>query len=97
MGICLGTKTVKVSNVPNEVITPVETASVSQSVCKEGDIFSPMNGEVVKLSDVPDPVFSGGTMGSGIAINPSVISALCRAHDTGSWRQADCSFICTGG
>jgi PTS system beta-glucosides-specific IIC component len=64
-------KTVKVSSTSNETIAPVVEAQVTQSVGKEGDIFSPMNGEVIDLSEVPDPVFSGGTMGSGVAINPS--------------------------
>jgi len=55
----------------NEEIAPVVEAQVTQTSGKEGDIFSPMNGEVVELSEVPDPVFSGGTMGSGVAIDPS--------------------------
>ena len=31
---------------------------------------SPLSGEIVPLSAVPDPVFSSGAMGKGIAINP---------------------------
>ncbi|GAA2010626.1 glucose PTS transporter subunit IIA [Microbacterium ulmi] len=34
-------------------------------------IASPLDGEVVALSEVPDPVFAGGTMGPGVAIIPS--------------------------
>lgn len=34
-------------------------------------IYAPVNGEVVKLEEVPDPVFSQKMMGEGIAINPS--------------------------
>ncbi len=34
-------------------------------------IGSPLNGTVVPLTDVPDPVFAGGTMGPGVAIQPS--------------------------
>ena len=33
-------------------------------------IYSPIKGEVVKLEDVKDSVFSSGMMGVGIAINP---------------------------
>jgi PTS system beta-glucosides-specific IIC component len=35
------------------------------------EIQSPLDGTVVALSDVPDPVFSRGTLGPGIAVIPS--------------------------
>ncbi|AZG43790.1 glucose PTS transporter subunit IIA [Gordonia insulae] len=35
------------------------------------EIPSPLDGTVVALSDVPDPVFAKGTMGGGVAILPS--------------------------
>jgi PTS system glucose-specific IIA component len=38
----------------------------------EEKLYAPMNGEVVKLEDVPDPVFSEKMMGEGVAIQPSV-------------------------
>ncbi|MEE4023094.1 glucose PTS transporter subunit IIA [Gordonia sp. PKS22-38] len=34
-------------------------------------IGAPLEGTVVALSEVPDPVFAGGTMGGGVAIEPS--------------------------
>lgn len=34
-------------------------------------IASPLQGSVVQLADVPDPVFASGAMGKGIAIEPS--------------------------
>lgn len=34
-------------------------------------ITAPMNGEVVALEDVPDPVFSQKMMGDGIAVTPT--------------------------
>ena len=34
-------------------------------------IMSPLDGRAVPLSEVPDPVFAGGTMGPGVAIEPS--------------------------
>lgn len=36
------------------------------------DIVSPISGEAVALSDVPDPTFAQEMMGKGIAIQPSV-------------------------
>ncbi|ADU30037.1 PTS sugar transporter subunit IIA [Evansella cellulosilytica] len=37
----------------------------------EDTIFSPLNGKVVSLSQVPDPTFSQKMMGDGVAIMPS--------------------------
>lgn len=34
------------------------------------NIFAPINGEIVQLSDVPDEVFNQKMMGEGIAITP---------------------------
>lgn len=34
------------------------------------EVYAPMNGKVVALEDVPDPVFSQKMMGEGIAIMP---------------------------
>src|SRR5699024_2750697 len=35
------------------------------------EICAPINGEIVRLADVPDPVFSEKMMGEGIAIDPT--------------------------
>ncbi|MCR2814905.1 glucose PTS transporter subunit IIA [Microbacterium jiangjiandongii] len=40
-------------------------------VAKALEVMSPMDGTVVALSQVPDPVFAGGTMGPGVAIEPT--------------------------
>ena len=37
----------------------------------EAEVYSPLDGTVVALSDVPDPVFGKGIMGPGVAIEPS--------------------------
>ncbi|MEN2766892.1 PTS sugar transporter subunit IIA [Ornithinibacillus xuwenensis] len=37
---------------------------------KEEKIYAPINGKIVKLEDVPDPVFSQKMMGEGMAIQP---------------------------
>lgn len=38
---------------------------------KDLSIYAPVNGEVVPLNNVPDPVFSEGLMGEGIAMKPT--------------------------
>ncbi|WP_026908309.1 PTS sugar transporter subunit IIA [Paucisalibacillus globulus] len=38
---------------------------------KETHFYAPVNGKIVSLEDVPDPVFSQKMMGEGIAIIPS--------------------------
>lgn len=35
------------------------------------ELVSPLNGRVMPITDVPDPVFSGKMMGDGFAINPT--------------------------
>ncbi|MFH8248817.1 glucose PTS transporter subunit IIA [Microbacterium sp. B2969] len=35
------------------------------------DVRAPLEGKVVPLSEVPDPVFAGGVMGPGVAIEPT--------------------------
>ncbi|MEQ6377987.1 PTS glucose transporter subunit IIA [Bacillaceae bacterium S4-13-56] len=37
---------------------------------KKNEMYAPVNGEIVQLQDVPDPVFSEKMMGEGIAILP---------------------------
>lgn len=34
-------------------------------------VFAPVEGEIIELSSVPDPVFSGGMMGQGFAVQPT--------------------------
>jgi PTS system glucose-specific IIA component len=33
-------------------------------------VLSPLSGQVVEFAEVPDPVFSGGFLGPGLAIDP---------------------------
>ncbi len=37
---------------------------------KTGDIFSPADGELIPMEEIPDPVFSGGVMGECVGILP---------------------------
>ncbi|BDU51581.1 PTS sugar transporter subunit IIA [Haliovirga abyssi] len=50
---------------------------------KEIEIYSPVDGEIINLSNVPDEAFASGAIGDGIAINPSgkVICAPCNAEE----------------
>ncbi|PPG37392.1 beta-glucoside-specific PTS transporter subunit IIABC [Pseudoclavibacter sp. RFBA6] len=51
-------------------------AAVAQPAASAGaaavaaTVIAPMTGEIVALSDVADPVFSGGVLGDGVAIRP---------------------------
>ena len=38
---------------------------------ERGIVLAPVNGTVVELSDVPDPVFSTGMLGPGTAVSPA--------------------------
>ncbi|MFC3418931.1 glucose-specific PTS transporter subunit IIBC [Salinicoccus hispanicus] len=50
----------------------MEAAKDSQMMSDENkDVYSPIEGEAVDLSEVPDQVFSEKMMGDGIAIKPS--------------------------
>ncbi|GGJ88352.1 PTS system glucose-specific EIIA component [Lentibacillus kapialis] len=46
-----------------------------KNLFKKGDskteIYTPVNGKIVQLEEVPDPVFSQKMMGDGIAVKPS--------------------------
>lgn len=46
---------------------PVRAANASDEI-----VFSPIEGTIVELSEVPDPAFASGAMGKGIAIEPAV-------------------------
>ena len=48
------------------------------------EITAPLDGWLVPLADVPDPVFAGGVAGNGVAIDP--ISDLLRAPCNGTVR-----------
>lgn len=50
---------------------PRVSAVPASAVKSEETIASPLNGDVVALADVSDPVFASEAMGKGIAIKPS--------------------------
>lgn len=48
---------------------PAKPASVS-ATADANTLASPANGKVIKMTDVPDPVFSGEVLGKGCAVWP---------------------------
>ncbi|MDW4573245.1 glucose PTS transporter subunit IIA [Microbacterium sp. M3] len=53
---------------PAVAAVPVATALLERASI---EVLSPLAGTVVPLSEVPDPVFAGGVMGPGAAIEPT--------------------------
>ena len=45
-------------------------------------LYAPMAGQAVALSEVPDPAFSGGMLGDGIAVIPSAGEVLAPCDAT---------------
>ena len=45
-------------------------------------LTSPLTGQVVPLADVPDEVFSGGTLGEGVAVIPAVGKVIAPCDGT---------------
>lgn len=60
-----------------QTIEETENAQISAASAQAGDhsgeitVYSPLNGEVKKLSEVNDPTFSEGVLGQGAAVIPS--------------------------
>ncbi|WP_145048609.1 beta-glucoside-specific PTS transporter subunit IIABC [Paenibacillus xylanexedens] len=52
--------------------TVTKEAAVRTSAVSDEQVFSPIEGTIVSLTEVPDPAFSSGAMGDGIAIEPKV-------------------------
>lgn len=48
-----------------------ETAAVRKPLVETIELASPLSGSIIPLSEVADPVFSGGILGEGIAVIPS--------------------------
>ncbi|MBR2564571.1 MAG: PTS glucose transporter subunit IIA [Paenibacillus sp.] len=67
------TKTASTSSVDVEAGQSKNTAQPSTRVHATSDqtVWSPIEGEIVELAEVPDPAFASGAMGKGIAIEPS--------------------------
>ncbi|KXT80822.1 sucrose-specific PTS transporter subunit IIBC [Streptococcus oralis] len=59
------------TEVATERLVQEETTGDLPVARQDETILTPVEGEVVALSDVNDPVFSSGAMGQGIAVKPS--------------------------
>lgn len=55
-----------------EAPAPAPAAEAPKSLVEKLIVSSPLTGEVVPLKDVPDEVFSSGTLGEGVAVIPTV-------------------------
>lgn len=55
------------SSFSQEMVTPVTVHSIEE---KKGEVFSPLIGELVPLSELPDQTFAEELTGKGIAIRP---------------------------
>lgn len=70
------TKTAETTNIDTTEIVEAEAAIVESTNSATHESFgpltlvSPMTGRVIPLTEVPDPVFASGKLGSGIAIIP---------------------------
>ncbi|MGM9933257.1 beta-glucoside-specific PTS transporter subunit IIABC [Pradoshia sp.] len=54
-----------------ETTTDVEAKEVSRPAGVHETVGAPVSGRVIPLAEVPDPVFSSGAMGHGVAIEPT--------------------------
>ena len=60
------------TTVGSDMAMSIAQSESATPTLKREILQSPLIGEVVALSDVPDEVFSSGVLGKGVAVNPSV-------------------------
>ncbi|WCC80822.1 glucose PTS transporter subunit IIA [Cutibacterium equinum] len=63
-------------------VDSAETSTAAEVASKALTITSPLKGRAVPISQIPDPVFSTGVVGDGIAIDPTDNVVLCPADAT---------------
>lgn len=56
---------------PEDAKAAANAETAVTSTAKAGEVFSPLDGQLIPLQEVKDPVFSKGVMGPGIAIEPT--------------------------
>ncbi|QLD11316.1 glucose PTS transporter subunit IIA [Microbacterium oleivorans] len=56
---------------PGTATATLDKPGATDEVSAAFEIASPLDGTAVALSEVPDPVFGGGVMGPGVAIEPT--------------------------
>lgn len=58
-------------------------SSLASTTIVDGvDLLAPMSGTLIPLSEVPDPVFAGGALGSGVGIRPTAGEVFSPADGT---------------
>lgn len=71
---------------PTAAAPAAATESITETATVEGaeavTVTSPLEGRAVPISEIPDPVFSTGVVGDGIAIEPTSNTVVCPADAT---------------
>ena len=62
--------TTSASSTPAPAATSTSSAAEEVTLANE-TLISPLTGNLVKMENVPDPVFSSGALGQGIAVEPT--------------------------
>ena len=63
-------------------IEGAEAPTAAEVASEAVTITSPLEGRAVPISEIPDPVFSTGVVGDGIAIEPTSNTVVCPADAT---------------
>ena len=63
----------------NDLALQVTQEETAAPTIKREILKSPLTGNLVALSDVPDEVFSSGVLGKGIAVEPTVDKVIAPA------------------
>ena len=61
-----------VAETPTPTPAPAVETPAEETALQNETLQSPLTGNLVKLPDVPDPVFASGVMGQGIAVEPTI-------------------------
>ena len=70
-------------SIPESVTVEGAEAPTAAEVAAEAvTVTSPLEGRAVPISEIPDPVFSTGVVGDGIAIEPTSNTVVCPADAT---------------
>ena len=59
-----------------------EAPTAAEVAAEAVTVTSPLEGRAVPISEIPDPVFSTGVVGDGIAIEPTSNTVVCPADAT---------------
>lgn len=59
-----------------------EAPTAAEVAAEAVTVTSPLEGRAVSISEIPDPVFSTGVVGDGIAIEPTSNTVVCPADAT---------------